>query len=400
MIRIGPAKRSDQKENAMRMNKTGLGRRFLWIMFLILGPGLLAFTISLSMTRPVVAAPAPQPLRAGPSNDVCLACHNQSGFQTQLKSGETLSIQIDKDAFNASVHNQHNVSCISCHTDITSVPHTATTAKDLREVAIQYSATCKQCHSDEAGKTMNSVHQKAQDAGNTNAAVCSDCHNPHTLKPIAEMKKSDIPNTCARCHNAIFETYKTSVHGSALIGDGNTDVASCIDCHGVHNIQDPTTAEFRNAIPPLCAKCHTDPAKMDKYGISTQVLNTYVADFHGTTVTLFESTSPDQPTNKPVCIDCHGVHDIVKVDDPQHGIAIKKNLLIKCQQCHPGISANFPDAWLSHYISSPDKAPLVYYVNLFYQLLIPTVIGGMLLFVITDFIRRLVDRRRKGAAHV
>ena len=35
------------------------------------------------------------------------------------------------------------------------------------------------------------------------------------------------------------------------------------------------------------------PAIMDKYGISTQVLNTYVADFHGTTVTLFEKQSPD-----------------------------------------------------------------------------------------------------------
>ena len=34
---------------------------------------------------------------------------------------------------------------------------------------------------------------------------------------------------------------------------------------------------------------------MGKYGISTQVLNTYVADFHGTTVTLFEQVSPNTP---------------------------------------------------------------------------------------------------------
>ena len=49
---------------------------------------------------------------------------------------------------------------------------------------------------------------------------------------------------------------------------------------------------------------------MQKYGISTEVFNTYVADFHGTTVTLFERQHPDQPTNKAVCTDCHGVHDI------------------------------------------------------------------------------------------
>ncbi len=383
----------------MRMYKPGHGRRFLWIMFLILGPALIAFAISLPVIRTATAAPAPQPVREGPSSDVCLACHSQDGFQTQLAGGEILSTHINSDAYKASVHGQKNITCTDCHTDISEFPHPAKTAGTLREVAIQYSAACKQCHSDKAKKVLDSVHQRALDEGNTNAAVCSDCHNPHTQKPFAEMKKSDIPNTCARCHNAIFETYKTSVHGAALTGEGNTDVASCVDCHGVHNIQDPTTIEFRNAIPLLCAKCHTDPARMDKYGISTQVLNTYVADFHGTTVTLFESTSPDQPTNKPVCIDCHGVHDIVKVDDPQHGIAIKKNLLLKCQQCHPGINENYPEAWLSHYIPSPEKAPLVYYVNLFYQLMIPATIGGMLVFVISDFIRRLIDRRRKGAAH-
>jgi hypothetical protein len=83
----------------------------------------------------------------------------------------------------------------------------------------------------------------------------------------------------------------------------------------VHNIQNPTTARFRNDVPSLCAKCHTDPKRMARYGISTAVLNTYVADFHGTTVTLFEKVSPDTPTNKPVCTDCHGVHDISMVDN-------------------------------------------------------------------------------------
>ena len=181
-----------------------------------------------------------------------------------------------------------------------------------------------------------------------------------------------IPQTCARCHSAIYDTYKASVHGAALTGEGNLDVPTCIDCHGVHNIQNPTTARFRNATPQLCAKCHTDRTLMSKYGISTDVLDTYVADFHGTTVTLFEQVSPDTPTNKPVCTDCHGVHDISLVDNPTTGIAIKENLLVKCQRCHPGVtSAGFTDAWMSHYVASPTKFPLVYYVNLFYKIFIP-----------------------------
>jgi hypothetical protein len=108
-----------------------------------------------------------------------------------------------------------------------------------------------------------------------------------------------------------------------------------------------------------------------------------VADFHGTTVKMFDETYPDQPTNKPVCTDCHGVHDILKVDDPHAGIALKGNLLVKCQQCHPTATTDtFTDAWMSHYEPSPSAWQLVYYVNLFYKFFIPAVLGGMLVFAL------------------
>jgi hypothetical protein len=137
---------------------------------------------------------------------------------------------------------------------------------------------------------------------------------------------------------------------------------------------------------------------MKQYGISTNVLSTYVADFHGTTVHMFEENYPDQPTNKPVCTDCHGVHDILRPDDPTAGIAYKKNLLVKCQQCHPtATTETFTDSWLSHYEPSPKAFPIVYYVNLFYLLFIPIVLGGMIFFVITDIYRRIKNRRAASA---
>jgi hypothetical protein len=189
------------------------------------------------------------------------------------------------------------------------------------------------------------------------------------------------------------------VHGSALTNDNNPDVPTCIDCHGVHIIENPTTSAFRLFSPQICAKCHTDPKRMDKYGISTQVLNTYVADFHGTTVTLFEQVTPDAATNKPVCYDCHGIHDITRVDDPQKGLQIKANLLIKCQKCHPDANTNFPTAWLSHYIPSPDKYPIVYYINLFYKFLIPGVLIPMGVLALMDFSRMMINRFRKPQKH-
>ena len=174
------------------------------------------------------------------------------------------------------------------------------------------------------------------------------------------------------------------------------DVPTCIDCHGVHNIPDPTTAAFRLKSPELCAKCHANASIMDKYGISTQVFNTYVADFHGTTVTLFQKESPDAPTNKPVCFDCHGVHDIVKVDDPQKGLELRQNILKRCQVCHPTATTNFSEAWMSHYIPSPTKYPVVYFVDLFYKFFIPGVLGGMAILVVLDVSSVVRQKRRKA----
>lgn len=342
-----------------------------------------------------------QPL--GADNSLCLSCHTREGFSVELDSGEILPLTINAEAFEASVHAANEVACVSCHTDVTGFPHPKRTIETLRDVTLKYYTSCEQCHSEQFTQTLDSVHQKSLAAGNKNAAVCADCHDPHTQQRLTNAEtgklldyaRLHVPDTCAPCHSVIYDAYKQSVHGNALTQEGNLDVPTCIDCHGVHNIQDPTTATFRNSTPFLCANCHTNEVLMRKYGLSTQVLNTYVADFHGTTVVLFDKTFPDQPTNKPVCTDCHGVHDIAKIDDPSKGLAIRKNLLVRCQACHPGADTNFPDAWLSHYIPSPEKAPMVYYVNLFYKFMIPGVLVPMAILVVMDFTRKMINRYRK-----
>lgn len=335
-------------------------------------------------------------------NSLCLSCHTREGFTVELDSGEALPLTINKDAFDSSVHGENEVACVSCHVDITGFPHPERITETLRDVTLKYYTSCKQCHSEQFDLTLDSVHQKSLAAGNQNAAVCADCHDPHTQQRLTnpdtgkllDSARLHVPATCAQCHSAIYDTYAKSVHGSALT-QGNLDVPTCIDCHGVHNIQDPTTATYRNSTPYLCAKCHTDKTLMSKYGLSTQVLNTYVSDFHGTTVVLFDKTFPDQPTNKPVCTDCHGVHDIVKIDDPAKGLAVRENLLVRCQACHPDANANFPDAWLSHYIPTADKYPIVYYVNLFYKFMIPGILVPMAVLVVMDFSRMMINRFRK-----
>lgn len=386
--------------------KSGRRRAGWW---LLAGIGVLIAAVALVWLGAGVPRAAAAPREQGVSNDYCLGCHGRPGQTRTLPSGELQYMTIDPDGYAASVHGSGGYACVQCHTTIREYPHPPSTAQDLRDVSLQNYTTCQQCHSGNYEQTLDSVHQEALDAGNRNAAVCTDCHNPHYQTRLTEADSGQIkpearvsiPQTCARCHSAIFDQYKQSVHGSALLGEaqqpgGNPDVPTCIDCHGVHNLPDPTSAMFRLTSPRICADCHTDAARMEKYGLSTAVLNTYLADFHGTTVTLFEKITPDQQTNKPVCYDCHGIHDIRSVADPQKGLHVKQNLLVTCQKCHPDATPDFPDSWLSHYEPSQEKNPLVYYVNLFYLGFIPAVIGGMLVFVAADASRRLLRRKNGG----
>jgi predicted CXXCH cytochrome family protein len=338
-------------------------------------------------------------------NAACLACHNAPDRTLAFPNGDTTSVLINPTDFNASVHS--SLGCTTCHPTISSFPHPTLVAQEKRDYTLEYKDTCKECHSDKFNQIQDSVHFQALESGNKNAPICSDCHNPHTQGLIKNDKgilllsaQRQIPGTCAKCHNTIFTEYANSVHGKGVLEANNPDVPTCTSCHGVHNIANPTTAAFRNSSILLCASCHTNKALMDKFGISTEVLNTYVADFHGTTVTLFERQSPGEMTNKPVCYDCHGIHNISKVNDPQNGLLLKQNLLTACKRCHPDANTNFPDAWLSHYIPSQQSFPLVYYVNLFYQYFIPLVLGGMALFILTDIFHKLTARFRPRQSEI
>lgn len=358
-----------------------------WLTVLLLtAAGLLA------LDQPAWADVGAGPQAQESDNESCLACHASPDLQTDLASGEILDLTVFPGAFGNSVHGQANLQCVDCHTQIEGYPHPPLQASTRRQYTISQYQTCAQCHRDKYESTLDSVHQKALAAGNFEAAVCTDCHGAHDVKP-ADEPRTQIPQTCRQCHTQIYDRYRQSVHGEALIGEGNSDVPTCIDCHGVHEVEGPAVNDqFRLFSPRICARCHADEELMAKYDISTDVFETYVSDFHGTTVTLFQKVTPDQETNKPVCIDCHGVHDIARADDPDSPV-ISENLVTTCRRCHPDATANFPSAWLSHYRPSPEHHPLVYFVDLFYKIFIPAVLGGMAIFVVGDAGRRLINRR-------
>jgi len=381
-------------------------RDYFFIVGTVMLVGALGFAVSPATASPALSAAKPAgmlPQTETVTNEACLACHQNPQFSTTLENGDQYDLYVDPEEFNHSIHGEGGYLCVQCHVDFKPEAGHGFSFNSRREATLRLNESCSQCHQTQSEQEHDSAHAAARAAGNLEAAICTDCHTAHDVQRLKDPAsgqllpgmRAQIPTTCQKCHSTIYEKYRGSVHGAALTDENNPDVPTCIDCHGVHIIEDPTSASFRLKSPQVCANCHTDPQRMDKYGISTQVLSTYVADFHGTTVTIFEKVSPDAITNKPVCYDCHGIHDIVRVDDPQKGLLVKSNLLAKCQECHPDASDNFPAAWLSHYIPSPEKYPIVYYVDLFYKFMIPGVLIPMGILVAMDFTRLMINRFRK-----
>jgi predicted CXXCH cytochrome family protein len=327
--------------------------------------------------------------------DYCLACHSQPDQQLTFENGDVVSITIDGDTLHDSVHGADNpwqpLDCTDCH-DRYTYPHESPPLTGKREYNLERYTLCIDCHEKNYENSLDSVHGAALEEGEVEAAVCTDCHGAHDT-PTPNEPRERISHTCEQCHSEIFDTYSGSVHGESLLVDSNLDVPTCINCHGVHNISDPTTIQARLNSPDLCADCHADQELMDRYDISTEVFDTYVADFHGSTVTLFAHQDPNLETNKAVCFDCHGVHDIRSPDDPESGI--KVNLLETCRQCHPDASENFPDAWTSHYEPSVENNTLVYLVNQFYRILVPATLGFFGFLVVTDIYRMVRTRSKK-----
>jgi predicted CXXCH cytochrome family protein len=324
--------------------------------------------------------------------DDCLGCHGgDPAMAEDLPSGEKLGLHVDLSVFARSVHGE-TLRCIDCHTDKKGYPHESKPFASRRDLTVASYESCKACHFDNYKKTLDGVHHAVMVKGNRKAAVCVDCHGSHEIQRAGE-PHAGISKTCARCHGKVYAVYATSVHGRAA-GSGNPDVPVCTDCHRAHDISDPREGVALRT-PEICGRCHVNAKLMARYGLSTKVVDTYLEDFHGMSATLQRERKGkgkvDRQDFAAVCTDCHGVHDIQSSSDPTSR-TIQANLVQTCRRCHPTATADFPKAWLSHYEPSPRKASLVWAVQVFYRILIPFMLGGLVLQIALHLWRVVVNR--------
>jgi predicted CXXCH cytochrome family protein len=346
-------------------------------------PLVFAFLLAL---QPAAQAPPTAPT---PTAEECLACHAEPGLSVTFADGAAKSLQIDGATVARSVHGG-KATCADCHPQQRDVPHPEKTFASARQLAITMSDNCQRCHFSDYRRTLDSAHAAAVRRGDLMAPVCVDCHGSHDMTRPG-VPRTKVADTCAKCHGGVAKTYAASVHGRD-VARNVADVPTCTDCHRTHDIGGPHQKGWKTASPDICGNCHADAERMRKYGLSTDVLKTYVADFHGKTASLRKGTKgADGQAFVALCSDCHGVHDIARVDDRTSQV-IQANLATTCRKCHANASANFSQAWLSHYEPSWERTPAVYAVKVGYSVFIPFIIGGLILQMLLHLWRMAVNR--------
>ena len=321
---------------------------------------------------------------------LCLQCHRQD-VRLSYQNGERRLVSVDPAHLDASVHNK--LSCSDCHYGFSSEEHPKRHFRTRRDMTIASAELCRRCHFDIYTKFQDSIHYTKLSQGNLGAPVCIDCHGAHAIG-TAGRERVESAGRCRKCHLDTYTVYAKSVHGGALLNEHNKDVPVCVDCHKTHDIQSPNTVEYRERIPEMCSKCHANKETMGKYGLSTDVMKTYLSDFHGVTLGFYiqqKNLLPKQMKSIAVCTDCHGTHNINSTISPDATI-VKANLVQRCRKCHADATENFPDAWISHYKPSLQRAPLIFIISILYRIFTPIMVIGLVLQILLHIWRYAVNR--------
>ncbi|MCP4663447.1 MAG: hypothetical protein GY856_49285 [bacterium] len=224
--------------------------------------------------------------------------------------------------------------------------------------------SCVACHSDSElfsdEEQLRIVEDFAQDVHSEVGLGCHDCHGGNPDPALAEdsMTAMDesfaenpyrgtpesavIPSFCGRCHSDADyikrfnpdarvdqeQQYWTSHHGKAL-QQGDTQVATCVDCHGIHGIRRSSDVEARvypTRVADTCGTCHSDPQRMATYTLAdgrplpVDQYERWRRSVHG------QALLEKEDLFAPTCNDCHGNHGATPPG--------QESIVLVCGQCH------------------------------------------------------------------
>jgi cytochrome b subunit of formate dehydrogenase len=222
----------------------------------------------------LAVADSTSPVNARNIPTLCGGCH----AKTPPVTADYVRLPVVVPGYLESVHGRgwkegkHTAVCTSCHG-----AHDSRLASDPKSHInrMNIAGTCGKCHDTIFAEYANSVHGKAVALGIEDAPTCNDCHSEHLIRgpsdPNGEVSAEHrAKELCGTCHTdpeilskygitgGVVESYLDSYHGWA-ISRGSGLVATCTDCHRVHEIRstlDPASSVYVANVTETCAGCH------------------------------------------------------------------------------------------------------------------------------------------------
>jgi cytochrome b subunit of formate dehydrogenase len=269
---------------------------------------------------------------------------------------------------------ERKVGCVQCHRDEWSDANDLGVDNGTLDTVV-----------DHIDSYMASMHARPRldDQSRTNA-TCHDCHGSHGIRRVDREARSqnylDLPLACGNCHGEVLEAYQLSVHGIEA-GSGNTEAAVCSDCHTRHGVGEPHDEGGRVMITESCGGCHEES------------LSSYRSTYHGQVTRLGYGETAK-------CYDCHGSHQIQRVDNPASQMHTD-NRLATCRGCHEDAADGFITFQPHGNIHDREKYPQMWAASTF---MIGLLIGTFSFFWLHSalwFYREWKDRKEgKNRPHV
>ncbi|CZE47027.1 rhodanese-like domain-containing protein [Campylobacter geochelonis] len=193
---------------------------------------------------------------------------------------------------------------------------------------------------------------------------CRDCHGidvGQDKKMIQEhfaSNRDNVNKNCTSCHDDIGTIFMQSAHSKLVNTKENAPM--CSDCHSIHLGKETTMINMKKMSDQKCGECHEKEQSM------------YHHTFHGKAMVL---ENAGQAISVAACYDCHGTHNIFKIDDNRSTLYAGENRINTCAECHPGGNENFSNFIAHADHTDKENYPLLYYAFVFMTGLVVAVFG-------------------------
>jgi predicted CXXCH cytochrome family protein len=283
------------------------------------------------MTWPVLAVVLLlRPPVAGAAGDSCVGCHSKL---------EEANLRDPVKGYAHDIHAERGLGCAACHggdptdADVTAMdPDKGFKGAPKHD---QIAALCASCHANAGfmkrynprpyifslAEFQTSVHYKRGAAGDTRVATCTNCHGVHGIRPHNDpgspIYPTNVPRTCAHCHNADY------MKGRRMRTDQFALYSK--SAHGV------ALLEKGDVSAPACNDCHGNHGAAPP-GLAdvTAVCGTC----HGRAAELFEKSRMKagmEAQGKRGCVTCHSNHAVLHPTDAMFSTGREGT----CSGCHP-----------------------------------------------------------------